>query len=66
MTTRRGSSRGSTVTCPADKVPTEFVLDVRDLRMGGVKRLSDIQLPEGVVPQGRVKVEEVALVIGKG
>ena len=51
------------VNCLPKAIPSEFVLDISDLNLGGTKRLSDIPLPEGIRPLA--KMDEVAVVIAK-
>ncbi len=51
------------VECPADKIPSSFSIDIRDLEIGQSKRLSDLQLPEGV--RALVAKEVVIVVIAK-
>jgi large subunit ribosomal protein L25 len=51
------------VECPKDQVPACFSLDVKDLVIGQSRRLSDLQIPEGVRPL--VDMKEVAVVIAK-
>jgi large subunit ribosomal protein L25 len=48
---------------PAD-IPNEILVDVTDLRMGGVIRVSDLALPAGVVTD--VDPEEIVIVAGAG
>lgn len=51
------------VECAASKIPASFTIDIRDLGIGGCKRLSDIVMPEGV--RCLNKLNEVAVVIAK-
>lgn len=51
------------VNCMPKDIPSEFVLDIRELEIAGTKRLSDIQLPQRVRPLADLK--EVAIVIAK-
>lgn len=55
--------RSMKVACLPKNIPQEFVLDVRELQISQVKRLSDIVVPEGVRPFAKMK--EVAVVIAK-
>ncbi len=52
------------VHCLPKDIPTEFLLDIADLNMGGKKRLSDLTMPAGVQPI-TTKLDEVAIVIAK-
>lgn len=51
------------VSCAPEKLPEAFSIDVKDLAIGQSKRLSAIQMPEGVRPL--VDLKEVAVVIAK-
>lgn len=51
------------VRCPVLKLPKFFELDVKELDIGGAKRLSDLKWPEGVRPL--VNLREVAAAIVK-
>lgn len=51
------------VNCLPKDMPSEFVLDVQDLEIKGVRRLADIAMPEGV--KALVPLTEVAVVIAK-
>lgn len=51
------------VSCLPEKIPASFVIDVRELAIGQSKRLSAIEMPEGVKP--RTSLNEVAVVIAK-
>lgn len=51
------------VECLPKDMPTQFVLDVRQLEITHTKRLKDIAWPKGVRPL--MPVEEVAVVIAK-
>ncbi len=51
------------VECPADKIPSSFSIDIRDLMIGQSKRLSDLQMPEGV--RSLVNKDVVIVVIAK-
>lgn len=55
--------RSVKVKCLPKHIPSEFTLDVRELKMKQSKRLSDIAMPEGVAPVG--KADEVVVVIAK-
>jgi large subunit ribosomal protein L25 len=55
--------RGMKVSCLHKDIPQEFMLDVRDLNIAQSKTLSDLTIPEGVKPLG--KMSEVAVVIAK-
>jgi large subunit ribosomal protein L25 len=52
------------VKCLAKNLPKEFVLDIADLDIGNVKRLSDIDFPKGVTPIVKSQ-KEVAIAITK-
>lgn len=51
------------VECLPKHIPSEFLVDVRDLAVGQSQRLSDIEMPEGVRPLANL--EEVVVVIAK-
>ncbi|MDE3056267.1 MAG: 50S ribosomal protein L25 [Verrucomicrobiota bacterium] len=51
------------VSCLPDAIPQNFTIDVREMGVAAVKRLSDIAIPSGVRPLG--KMNEVAVVIAK-
>jgi large subunit ribosomal protein L25 len=51
------------VECLPKDIPTEFVIDVKDLALMQSKRLSDLDMPKTVRPLA--KLEEVAVVIAK-
>jgi large subunit ribosomal protein L25 len=51
------------VECLPKSIPSEFVVDVRDLGLRQSKRLMDIPMPEGVKPLA--KLDEVVVVIAK-
>jgi len=55
--------RSLKVNCLPSKIPAEFELDVRDLAIKQTKRLSAVQIPEGVRPLA--DLNEVAVVIAK-
>lgn len=55
--------RALKVSCHLKDIPEQFTLDIRELQVSQVKRLSDIALPEGVRPLA--KMNEVAVVIAK-
>lgn len=55
--------RSVKVKCLPKHIPSEFTLDVRELKMKQSKRLSDIAMPEGVAPFG--KADEVVVIIAK-
>ena len=55
--------RNVKVKCLPKDIPHEFQLDVREMKMRHSKKLSDIAIPEGVVPVG--KADEVVVVIAK-
>lgn len=55
--------RSLKVKCLPKDIPTSFELDIRDLQILQSKRLSDIQIPTGVKPLGRMN--EVAVAIAK-
>ena len=55
--------RSLKVKCLSGNLPQEFTLDVTQLGLAQVMRLSDIVIPEGVQPLG--KMNEVAVVIAK-
>ncbi len=51
------------VRCLPTDMPKEFLLDIRNLKIRGSKRVQDIQLPKGVTPL--VKPEDVLAIIAK-
>ena len=51
------------VSCVPERIPEFFTIDVRELAVGQSKRLSSIQMPEGVTSKG--VLNEVAVVIAK-
>ncbi|HLB53247.1 MAG TPA: 50S ribosomal protein L25 [Chlamydiales bacterium] len=51
------------VSCLPKEIPQHFILDVREMQLAEVKRLSDLPLPKGVKPLA--KMNEVAVVIAK-
>jgi large subunit ribosomal protein L25 len=53
------------VTCMPDKIPSHFEIDVRDLTLGQMKKLSDLQIPSGVRPSPTINLEEAAVVIAR-
>lgn len=55
--------RSLKVTCLPKDIPQEFTVDVRELNIAQSKRLSDISIPAGVKPVGRMN--EVAVVVAK-
>lgn len=55
--------RSLKVSCLPDAIPAEFSIDIRNMQMLEQKRLSDLQIPEGVKPL--VSLKEVVVVIGK-
>jgi len=55
--------RNVKVKCLPKDIPSEFQLDVREMRMKQSKKLSDIAMPKGVAPIG--KADEVVVVIAK-
>ena len=55
--------RNVNVKCLPKDIPSEFMLDIRDLKMRQSKRLSDIGMPEGVKPL--TTSDEVVAVIAK-
>lgn len=55
--------RSVKVRCLPKHIPKQFRIDVKELQIGGVKRLSDIQMPDGVRPMAQM--EQVAVVIAK-
>jgi large subunit ribosomal protein L25 len=59
----RQAIRSLKVSCLLKDIPQEFTIDVRDMQIAQAKRLSDIALPSGVKPIG--KLNEVAVVIAK-
>jgi large subunit ribosomal protein L25 len=59
----RQAIRTLKVSCLLADIPQEFTLDVRDMEITHAKRLSDIAMPSGVKPIGRLN--EVAVVVVK-
>lgn len=55
--------RSIKVSCSHDKIPQEFVLDVKEMNIADFKTLSDLTIPAGVKPLA--KMNEVAVVIAK-
>lgn len=55
--------RSLKVKCFPRDLPKEFILNVQNLDLAGVLRLSDLAIPEGVRPLA--KMNEVAVVIAK-
>lgn len=51
------------VRCLPKEIPSEFVLDVKEMKVADSRRLSDIVVPQGVRPMA--KMNEVAVVIAK-
>ena len=51
------------VECLPKHLPTEFVIDVRELGIGQVKRVSDLKIPEKVTPL--IGKDDVIVVIAK-
>jgi large subunit ribosomal protein L25 len=51
------------VECSPKKIPTEFLIDVKDLGIRQTKRLKDIKLPDGIRPLA--SMDEVLVVIAK-
>lgn len=51
------------VCCLPEKIPSAFVIDVKELSIGQSKRLSAIAMPEGIRPL--TSLNEVAVVIAK-
>ncbi|NGX37022.1 MAG: 50S ribosomal protein L25 [Chlamydiae bacterium] len=51
------------VKCAPKDIPTDFKLDIRDLKMRQSKRLSDLAMPKGVKPM--TVADEVVAVIAK-
>jgi len=51
------------VECLPKQIPSEFVIDVKDLGIKQSRRLSDISMPKGVRPLA--KMDEVVVVIAK-
>lgn len=52
------------IECLPRHMPTEFFLDVKDLGIKQKRRLSELQLPEGVKPLANM--QEVVVVVAKG
>ena len=61
--TLRQVIRSIKVKCLPKNIPQEFVLDVAELDLGKLKRLSDIAMPSSVMPIAQMN--EVAVVIAK-
>jgi large subunit ribosomal protein L25 len=59
----RQAIRTLKVSCLLKDIPQELTLDVRDMQIAETKRLSDLAIPAGVKPLG--KMNEVAVVIVK-
>jgi len=55
--------RSVKVRCLPKHIPEQFQIDVKELQIGGAKRLSDIEMPKEVRPMAQMK--EVAVVIAK-
>ncbi len=55
--------RAVKVQCLPKDIPSEFFLDVKDLGIKQVRRLSEIVMPQGVKPLA--KLEEVVVVVAK-
>lgn len=55
--------RYAKVECSANAIPAAFSVDIRDLAIGDVKRLSDVEIPAGIRSLG--KMNEVVVVIAK-
>ncbi len=55
--------RSVKVECLPHQLPSEFVVDVRDLSIKQTKRLSDLEMPKGVKPLA--SMDEVVVVIAK-
>lgn len=51
------------VNCPGDQIPSAFVIDIRDMNVDEMRKIKDIQLPEGVRPI--ISENEVILMIAK-
>ncbi|MBS0622253.1 MAG: 50S ribosomal protein L25 [Verrucomicrobia bacterium] len=51
------------INCLPTDMPSELILDIKDLDLGQTKRLRDVSLPEGVRPLA--KMDEVVVVIAK-
>ncbi len=52
------------VNCLPKDIPSSFKIDIRQLKMKEKKKLHDITIPEGVVPQA-ANMNEVVIVIAK-
>ena len=52
------------VRCFPDKIPEMFSFDVKGLALGGVMKLSDLQIPEGIEP--RAVMNQVAVLVSGG
>jgi len=59
----RRVSRHVQVNCPADQIPEEFTIDVKNMDQGQNRKVSDLSFPEGVRPL--VKGNEVTVMIVK-
>jgi len=55
--------RAILVRCPANAIPEELVVDVRELGIRQGRRLRDISFPQGVTPL--LDLDEVAVVVAK-
>lgn len=51
------------VKCDANNIPEKFDIDVRSMKIKQARRLSDIAMPQGVVPVS--KKDEVVVIIAK-
>lgn len=60
----RQAIRTMKVNCFPKDLPKEFVIDVSDMDLGQVKRLSDIQLPKGVESASK-RLKEVVVSVTK-
>lgn len=59
----RQALRHVRVNCPADSIPEEFAVDIKDMVQGESKKIRDLQLGEGV--RSLDKPGEVAVMIAK-
>lgn len=59
----RQAVRSLKVSCMPQHIPSEFIVDVRNMNVADAKRLSDIELPKGVT--AKAKMNEVAVVVAK-
>jgi large subunit ribosomal protein L25 len=59
----RQSIRSIRVSCLPKDIPHAFILDIHDMQIAQVKRLSDLSIPAGVKPMA--KMNEVAVIIAK-